>query len=170
MSTTPDPAMPVVALAELKRLLSYDPETGEFRWLVYRGRRAKAGQRAGSVNWTGYRRVYVNGRAWLAHRLAYLFVHGELPDAPIDHINCERDDNSARNLRVGPTALNNQNVRRPRKQNLLGALGVMQSGAKFRAGIQVNGKKLYLGTFSTIEEASAAYLKAKREMHQWNSL
>jgi hypothetical protein len=41
--------------------------------------------------------------------------------------------------------------------------GVRLSGTKFYANISINGKRTYLGTFDTIEEASAAIEKARNQ-------
>ena len=59
-----------------------------------------------------------------------------------------------------------QNRRGPTKRNLTGALGVgpLPNG-KFKAQIVVNGKNRHLGCFETVEEASGAYLAAKRKHH-----
>jgi hypothetical protein len=40
---------------------------------------------------------------------------------------------------------------------------VTANGRKYQANIQVEGEKIYLGTFATIEEASAAYAEAARQ-------
>lgn len=36
---------------------------------------------------------------------------------------------------------------------------------KYLAGIRVDGKRIHLGSFRTLEEAESAYLTAKRQMH-----
>jgi hypothetical protein len=55
---------------KLKRLLRYDPETGEFRWRVNRGGTARAGTPAGHVHSSEYVYIQINGKNYLAHRLA----------------------------------------------------------------------------------------------------
>src|SRR5690606_34614864 len=93
----------------LKELLYYDPETGIFTRLVGRsGPRARAGDVAGSDNGKGYIRIYVDGRPYKAHRLAWFYMHGEWPEE-IDHRNGERADNRLSNLRPVTRQQNNLN-------------------------------------------------------------
>jgi hypothetical protein len=53
-----------------------------------------------------------------------------------------------------------------------GVLGVSfdSSRSKYCAYITVNGRRKNLGRFQTAEEAGAAYLSAKRELHPGNTL
>ena len=80
-------------------LMSYDPETGLFRWLTSRGS-VKAGSVAGCIHkQSGYKYIRIDGTQHLAARLAHLFMTGRFPKPTIDHINQNRSDNSWRNLR-----------------------------------------------------------------------
>ena len=58
----------------------------------------REGERAGWVNNNGYRYVRINGKAYKAHRLIWLFVHGSFPKGNISHKNYMRDDNRISNL------------------------------------------------------------------------
>lgn len=149
----------------LRRLLRYDPETGVFTWLVSTGRRCKIGDVAGSVDSHGQRVIGVQGRNYKAHRLAWLYMTGAWPEDQIDHRNGERADNRWANLRDATHSLNQQNQRKARANNRTGLLGVRARQGKFEAAIGAGGKQKYLGSFSTPEEAHAAYLKAKRCLH-----
>ena len=84
--------------ARLKKLLSYNTDTGEFRWRVTRRGAARAGSVAGCVRHDGYVRIAIDGKRYLAHRLAWLYVHGELVPE-LDHANGVRSDNRLDNLR-----------------------------------------------------------------------
>lgn len=98
-----------------------------------------------------------------------MIVHGAIPDGlEIDHINGDESDNRICNLRLATKSENQQNKRRPRKDNKAGLLGVcwFERAKKWRAQITVNGECKYLGLYVTPEEAHAAYLTAKRELHQ----
>jgi hypothetical protein len=44
-------------------------------------------------------------------------------------------------------------------------VGVTPNGSGWKAKIHVNKKCVYLGTYKTQEEASAAYVVAKKELH-----
>ena len=48
-------------------------------------------------------------------------------------------------------------------QNSTGLTGVTIRRGRYEAGITVNGRSIYLGTFNTAEEAHGAYLEAKRK-------
>lgn len=156
----------------LRQTLAYDPDTGVFTWAVTRrGRngRSDAGQVAGGLQSAGgYRRISIGGQSYQAHTLAWLWVHGKFPQGDIDHINGQKDDNRIANLRDVSRSVNLQNMRKPRNTNTSGYLGVslFKRTGKYTAEITINYQKKNLGYFSTAEEASAAYLKAKRELHE----
>jgi len=151
--------------AELRKALSYDEKTGEFRWLASHGR-AKKGSIAGCIglcNGRRYRLIGLHGDMYLAHRLAWLYKTGHWPDRDIDHADGNGLNNSWANLRLATRTENNANARL-RKDNTTGHKGVVAGwGGRFLARIQVAGKNRHLGTFDTIEQAAEAYRKAAKE-------
>ena len=48
-------------------------------------------------------------------------------------------------------------------KNSTGLTGVTIRRGKYEAGITINGRSMYLGTFNTAEEAHVAYLETKRK-------
>lgn len=108
----------------------------------------------------------IDGRKYLVHRLVWLHVHGEFPLNQIDHINGNGCDNRIENLRDVTPSTNSQNKRVARTDNKCGSLGVSIERNKFVAQIKSGCLKIKIGRFNTIEEASNAYLKAKRELHE----
>jgi hypothetical protein len=161
----------------LKQLLHYDPETGVFTRIAalnWKGELiAPRSPATGSViGRGGYATIAVGGRGkrFLAHRLAWLYVHGAWPTGEIDHINGDKMDNRFANLRDGSHALNCQNQRRPQSSNKVGLLGVSPQGEKFAAFITVRGHSRRLGSFDTPEQAHDAYLDAKRELHEFATI
>jgi hypothetical protein len=106
---------------------------------------------------------------FLAHRLAWFYVHGVWPPVLIDHINGKRSDNRIVNLRLADWRLNMENKRRE-SYNSTGLLGVKPNGKGFAARIGSRGVEHHLGTFRTPEEAHAAYVEAKRRLHKGGTL
>jgi hypothetical protein len=152
--------------AQLREQVAYDPETGEFRWLTNRGKKIKAGAIAGGRHPCGQWQIRFGADSFQAHRLAWLYVHGEWPPALIDHINGNRLDNRLANLRAADHRLNAENRRvacRP-GDRLIGASFDRASG-RYIAQIGHAGKNMHLGRFSTKEEAHDVYIAAKRELH-----
>lgn len=145
----------------LRELLHYDSETGLFT-------RAATGKPAGCVAPTGYISISVDGKDYLGHRLAWLYVHGEWPKQMIDHVNGVRNDNIFTNLRDVSSRVNGQNQRKPAARNGSGYLGVSwaEDRGKWTAQINIDGRVTKLGRFTSPEDAHAAYLAAKRKHHE----
>lgn len=159
--------MRVLTQQELKENLHYNSETGIFTW-SRDSSRVKKGQTAGTKIREGYIAICVNAIQYRAHRLAWLYMTGEIPKDCIDHINGIRDDNRFNNLREATNAQNIHNQTKPHKNNKTGFLGVSKNkyyNKKYKATIKTGGILLCLGYFNTPEEAHEAYLKAKRELH-----
>ena len=154
--------------AQLKEILDYNPDTGVFTWLISRGPRP-AGSVAGVVKRSGYVTIGVHGKTYLAHRLAWLYVHGEFPVDQIDHVNREKADNRIKNLRPSTQSENLQNMSKP-CTNTSGIVGVIwcKQTSKWRAQIQLNRRMIHIGRFETIEEAAAARAAAKAKYHTFN--
>jgi hypothetical protein len=94
--------------------------------------------------------------------------HGEWPAQQIDHINMNRTDNRIANLRSVSPRVNSENRRTAQSQNLVGLRGVSWRDhcKKWRSRITVHGVEHRLGQFDTAEDAHAAYLEAKRRLHE----
>jgi hypothetical protein len=153
--------------AVVQQALEYNATTGLFMWRVSAFHKRNRGKIAGSKKGNGYVEIQINGRMHKAHRLAWLVSFGELPpDLEIDHIDGDRSNNAIANLRLVTKAVNQQNQRSPHARNKLGYLGVSKNGSGYRAEIKVNGKKKCIGTYSTPEIASTAYINAKRQLHE----
>ena len=152
----------------LKEVLGYNPETGVFVWLAARGN-AIAGAVAGSTDGNGYRSVAIDGRRYLMHRLAWLYVWGEFPPCAIDHRDHDKANNRIANLRAVNGSQNQQN-RLLQANNKSGYRGVVwnKGVARWQSSIQVNGTRTHIGLFDTPESAYAAYQAAAARMHTHN--
>ncbi len=139
-------------------LYEYDPTTG-----VLRSR--KTGNPARAKNGAGYIKLQVNKKQYTAHRVAWLLSTGAWPNHDIDHINGDREDNRIDNLRDVSRSANAQN--RVKSAGRTGFLGVSlhaQTG-RYNAQIWANGRNNSLGLFDRPEDAHAAYLAAKEQLH-----
>jgi hypothetical protein len=156
---------PLMPLAEIRALISYDPLSGLFKNVVDRPPRAKADAPAGTVDDLGYIAISLGGRVYAAHRLAWIMSTGHWPTGEIDHMNGIRTDNRLCNLRDVTKTENRRNLRRPQKDNTTGYLGVTRLKNRFLAQIKVDYARISLGVFDTPQEAHAAYVEAKRRLH-----
>lgn len=148
------------SVAELRALFDVRPEDGRLIRRTTYGK-YRAGSLAGSKTNTGYWQVHVGQRHFLAHRVVWAITHGVWPEQEIDHINGVRDDNRPVNLRDVSTITNNQNRR---CKNSQGLPGVVKRANRFAAQIRVNKTTRHLGSFKTAQEASDAFMAAKRAL------
>ena len=145
--------------SRLVELLAYDALTGVFTWKLDRANTAKAGGKAGGVITSGkYVDIRVDGKAYKAHRLAWLYVTGDDPGtATVDHIDCNGLNNAFANLRLA--------TRRQQRFNWGGRKDVGIEYDKRRPNkpwlARFDGKRY--GCYATRDEARAAYLKAYNE-------
>lgn len=141
----------------LREFCSYDAVTGKFmRVKVVTPRQARlVGRPCGGLNVaTGYITLHVGGMPQYAHRLAWIYTHGEIPEGfYIDHINGETADNRLANLRL---ARHKDNIRNSkiRTDNTSGVKGVSWDRSRGQWAASV-GKK-HLGRFDTLLDAAAA--------------
>lgn len=152
----------MLTLDHLKNVLSYDPETGIFTWLI-RPRQRVCSNVAGAMS-MGYRLIGIQQQRYRAHRLAWFYMTGEWPTVEVDHINGLKDDNRWANLRLADKQKNQANSK-IRVNNRSGFKGVFRfkGRRKFTARITVNYKTIWLGNFDSAEEAHEAYVTASKE-------
>lgn len=62
-----------------------------------------------NVDKNGYKRGFIFGNRYLAHRVAWLWYYGNWPVEEIDHLNHIRDDNRIENLREVSREENSKN-------------------------------------------------------------
>lgn len=143
----------------LKQQLSYCEQAGQFLRLRTRSG-LKREKPTGHIDGAGYCAVYVLGRSYLAHRLAWFYVYGAWPTRLLDHINGNPLDNRIANLRECDSSQNQMNrIAKVNKQAGVRFKGVTlhkQTG-KYQAGISSGGKFRYLGLFDREEDAARAY-------------
>jgi len=141
----------------LHDLLHYDPQTGIFRW--------RTGNRKGQVAGTrhderGYLKISINDRRYLLHRLAWLWMTGEMPRWDIVHRNGAHGDNSWSNLVEGNRM--QRSSTRGHMREPTGIEGIWSVGNRFEATLPTSTALISLGTFTTIDEAKAAIQERRR--------
>ena len=157
----------MITASELRKLLDYDPKTGEFRWLVARSNRIKKyGIKKGQLTGvTGERpTINIDHHVYRASRLAFLWMTGRWPKKLIDHRNRNTRDNRWVNLRE---ATHQQNSANCRSKSSTGFKGVHYDARakerKYMARITVRGRTIGLGSFEPPDVAHVAYLVAAKK-------
>lgn len=156
----------------LKEVFDYVESTGSLVWRVRTGGTSVPGRQAGTFDERGYIRIGVDGGIYRAHRLIWMYVHGVWPSGEIDHLDGDKSNNRLENLRDVTRSINQQNLRNPHKRGGSGSLGVSEhrETGKWRSRIWVDGKNKSLGLYKSKDEAHAAYVTAKRELHKGSTL
>ncbi len=148
-------------ISYLRTLFDYYPDTGVLAWKVSRSNCIKAGDVIDREI------VSIDRSKFYTSRICFTIHHGRAigEGMIIDHINGNHRDNRAENLREATFRQNSMNSRRnmSKKSGLPKGVYKCSNCSKFEAQIDVNGKRKYLGIFSTIVAASNAYQTAAIE-------
>jgi hypothetical protein len=155
----------------LRKLFDYNPTTGQFKRLVTVSGLAKAGMIAGTKTYDGYLQIGIDGKAYKAHRLAFLYMVGRFPRDQVDHKNGVRNDNSWANLRECSVFENHQNRKKSPSYKTSNHIGVglhKQSGG-WLAHIQANGEA-YRKWHKTEAEAVAWRREMKAKLHTFQPI
>lgn len=160
----------------LRECLNYNADTGILTWKerppehFLHSSRADggfntkyAGKQAGCVMARGYVWLTLCGKLHFAHRIAWAIYHGGYPMGLLDHDNGDRTDNSILNL-IESTPEKNSRNQKKRITNTSGQMGVClrKDTGKYRSFIQADGKRIWIGSHNTFEEAVAARKEAER--------
>jgi hypothetical protein len=155
-----------VPIETLCRIFVYDGETGNLSWSFdedvsphIRGKQAFT-----SKGNHGYRQTKYRGIVMLAHRVAWVLMHGEWP-LEVDHINGDKTDNRAENLRNVTHLENCRNACKP-SSNKSGFTGVSWDRVNKKWVVRIktlDGKYANLGRFETIQDAINARILASEK-------
>jgi len=149
----------------VKEFFDYNPTTGalfrkerDLKWFPSKAtwkmwNKRFANQELDRKNDKGYKRVFIEGVDYPLHRIIWLWMTGVFPENQIDHINQNKTDNKWENLREVKNSENckNQKLRSTNKTGIIGT-HKLPSG-NIRASITVNGLRIKLGTYTSLEEA-----------------
>ena len=166
---------PMIKPEYLKECLEYNPETGDIIWKTrprhhFSDHRAWktwnsrwSGHQAGAITEYGYRRISINWRLYLAHRIAWAIMTGSFPEKEVDHIDHNRCNNSWDNLREVTRGENSKNQTISTK-NSSGLTGVSWSKQKTKWRAVVCTKtKAFFKNFDSFDDAAQAVLAARKE-------
>lgn len=154
--------MPELTQDRVKELFDYDPDTGVLTRKITTLANAIKGHVAG-FSGGDYLQVSVKKIHYKIHRIIWLWVYGDLP-VEVDHENHIGTDNRLCNLHAVDHKQNTRNQKK-RSTNASGVMGVSweQSRGKWRSGIMVDGRSIFLGYFNDIGKAAGARKKADRK-------
>jgi len=160
----------LITQERLKSLLTYDPDTGEFRWAVSTSNRTPVGTVANCRDKYGYVVIRVDKKLYKAHRLAWLYEYGVWPAKNIDHINQTPSDNRIANLREADQHENNQN-RRVQRNSQSGVTGVSWNKTHnlWQARIYTREGCRSLGWHKSKNDAILARQNAEREIYSFRT-
>jgi hypothetical protein len=153
----------------LKELLDYNPKTGIFTRKITTSSNAKKGQEAGSVDKDGYLIIRIDYKHYRAHRLAFLWMLGYLPENQIDHKDRIEYHNWWSNLREANPQCQMRNSGML-SSNTSGIKGISWNSDKNKwfVNIYINKKQKHLGIFSDFIEA-AAHRFAAEQCLNWSN-
>jgi hypothetical protein len=146
----------------LRERFNYCAETGKLTYRRRVSQRRKEGDEAGFVHWTGYKYVKLiagDSKAQVAvHRIAWALHNGVLPptDMEIDHIDRNKLNNRASNLRLVTRSENVRNTARSISHDAGRGVSLDSKKKNWRAYTYESGKQIHIGTFKTAEQARFA--------------
>lgn len=170
----------------LKKIVHYDPETGEFTWLPrtpdmfksgYRTAEGNcanwnaryAGTKAGAFDHYGRVQISVDDRLYKAHRLAWLYMTGEWPPEglEVDHRDVNHANNKWDNLRIA-TRIENSRNRPVRRDNKLGIKNVSFDWErnKYIARVNIGSGVKLMKRFARLDDAIKFVSKLRSEHHK----
>jgi hypothetical protein len=149
----------MITQSELKELVNYDKDTGIFTWKKRTSNRIKVGDIVGNFHKSGYIEMRVGGTRCLAHRFAFLYVHGYIPKL-IDHIDRNKKNNTIDNLREATYGQNTLNSK-IRSDNTSGAKCVYFDKRNNSWEVKIGNK--YIKKYKTLEEAKHKAEEIRKE-------
>ena len=144
----------------IRQLFDYDPETGYITRKISYGRAIQGQIFNDATN------ISVLGVHLRANRLAWALHNGSWPPEGywVDHANGIKADNRIANLRLATPTQNQQN-KAGSGQYPKGVTWRNRKSKPWQAKIRVNGERIHLGSFATMEKAAEAYQQAALEHH-----
>jgi hypothetical protein len=154
---------------KLKSFINYDPNAGIFTRIGYLDRWNNfvvKNKVLSTLSNEGYLIISIQGKRYKAHRLVFLYMFNTniSDDFEVDHIDGNRGNNKLDNLKLADRCINMKN-KSLYSNNTTNVIGVCKSGNRYRARINVDGKRISLGLFDTIEEAAKVRLEFEQKLN-----
>jgi hypothetical protein len=143
----------VLTQKRLKELFTYNPETGAFT--------RRSNKKVADSLHNGYIRMFIDNKEYLAHRLVWLYMTGDMPIGIVDHKNHNKSDNWWDNLRDVSHQENCKNMPQY-ESNSSGSTGIYwhKRDKCWTSFVHVDGKKRHLGCFKDKSDAVFARQQA----------
>ena len=156
---------------ELKTALYYDRIGGNFYWRNSPSTKIQPWAQAGTFDAYGYVSIKFKNKFYKAHRLAWLYVHGEMPQGEIDHVDHQHANNQIENLRVVNRKQNSENTRM-HTDNVSGFKGVTFDKRRHNWFARIMHERVahHLGVFDDPKKAAEAYKIAAKQLHTHNHI
>jgi hypothetical protein len=151
----------------LQQFYSYDSDRGELVWKI--PQLAGAKNPGDPVSFTVLRKesgakyaiITIQGHHLFFHRLVWAICTGGWPSGQIDHIDRNSMNNRMDNLRIVTGSENCHNSMKTGR-DLPHGVSRRKSG-KYRAGLTINGVRVFEREYRTPGQAATAYIEAKRK-------
>jgi hypothetical protein len=141
----------------------FEYRDGELYWKIRQGR-SWPGRMAGTAH-KGYKRISIDRKLYLAHRLIFLYHRGWAP-AEVDHIDGNPRNNCIENLREASPNQNNAN-RGLRSNNVSGVKGVCwrKDTKQWFVQVSLNGRYVVRKYVKDLELAELVAIEARNKYH-----
>lgn len=142
--------METISYDTVKELFSY--KDGDLIWRKPL-RRGWKGKVAGWISDRGYKMITINGKNFRAHRLAWLWNYGYLPENGLDHIDGNKSSTDIQNLREVSQSCNMRNCGNP-SNNVTGVKGVRfaKRDKLYIASIAINMSEHHIGCSKNFDD------------------
>jgi hypothetical protein len=152
-----------ISQARIRQLLDYCPSSGIFVRKEKTGCKGLLGAEVGHAGTNGYVWLQIDNIRISAHRAAWLWWYGYLPETDVDHIDKDPSNNRIENLRCLSHVCNmrNSKLSKANKSGIKGVYWIKERG-KWGAALTISAVNRQLGRWRDLEEAVAHRLAAEQ--------
>lgn len=124
------------------------------------------------INDYGYRRVLIDGKAKLWHRIVYEYFNGKIPNGKfVDHKDNDRNNSRIDNLQLCTKKYNcRKQIKHKNNKSVYTGASFDKETGRYVAAITIDGKTKKLGRYNTAYEAHLVYMAEKKKIHGADSI